>query len=536
MMARKWCPRVHDDWTIIYIIDGPVTVLLSLGIYMLYVVNEINGDLSPIPGVIFAFLNCIIIDTNWKLLDHHTYKRMGVVYWTFAGFMYMLAAGIHHVLENRTKLGSTVVLFVISLVLGLQFHAIPLIRMGKESGMPLITNKISKLVLILILTSYFILSLSSPMAAINSETAFVLFAVGVLEVIVTVILCQDLVDTLVAHIFGLLNSIGGGMYVSLITSRILIAFRESLTDEYNPVFGVILVYFMTTLGFFLLAELNQLALFPLIFYPQFAVSILFVDANPIDSPGFFFGMLTVVSLYDLLVESGWLYDIWFELVKTDKSPIRKAIYMGKKYEYLRQKVFAEQIATTSALFMTIVEYSIGPVLRVNMLADYSEETTNTKANTPGTIVGYIVVIFVEICLSQFVTQYLLQRRMKRVKNNLNKALRITEDSKENSEVLPEPNAKNEQKSSLPNTSSVEDIAQTRHSKGRSDTRRRARGSPWKSSLFQEFPIFAPTGRMRGNSIANTQLFRPHVFRLIFVCGALVGIRYGLVPVQSNRTL
>mmetsp|Transcript_18150 Transcript_18150/g.27238 ORF Transcript_18150/g.27238 Transcript_18150/m.27238 type:complete len:566 (-) Transcript_18150:109-1806(-) len=202
---------------------------------------------------------------------------------------------------------------------------------------------------------------------------------------------------------------------------IFIGIQRAMGKLYDPIIGFICVFVNKTLLVIYVNEMMSLAedrtnehlrqLFLLLvqLFSELAISIIFGQADLFASPGTFFLLLSLVSIVDLAVESGVLYELWSRKCKKLQTEKEVAIYLGKKYQFIRQKMFVEPLATVVMLLMTTIEAAFGKKLGISIIRNYTG-----KASSLGNIIGYIVLLIVEVALGQLASRF-LKKRMKRIR-------------------------------------------------------------------------------------------------------------------------
>jgi len=159
-------------------------------------------------------------------------------------------------------------------------------------------------------------------------------------------------------------------------------------------------------------HLLQLVVLPVQFFQEFAISFIFVDADPISEPFLFLPLLILVIFIDLSIESGLLYELYSRKVKGLTSEKRVAIYLAKKHQFIWQKIYAEPVATIAILFMTFIEFQLGDTFGINIISNFT-----SKRPSLGVMVGYIILLLVELATGQ-IGSYLLKQRMDRIRDDL----------------------------------------------------------------------------------------------------------------------
>eukprot|EP00465_Bigelowiella_longifila_P001209 CAMPEP_0185282600 /NCGR_PEP_ID=MMETSP1359-20130426/67363_1 /TAXON_ID=552665 /ORGANISM="Bigelowiella longifila, Strain CCMP242" /LENGTH=394 /DNA_ID=CAMNT_0027878161 /DNA_START=1033 /DNA_END=2214 /DNA_ORIENTATION=- len=156
----------------------------------------------------------------------------------------------------------------------------------------------------------------------------------------------------------------------------------------------------------------ELPLFSLQFFQEFAVhsQLLLVDFF---SPAFFI-ILLVIAFNDVLVKSGVLYENYYRFMKSDKSPHGMAIYMAKKYQFIRQKVFAQGFVTPLLLLMLLAEYAFGDKIGFTLIKSSKQIKENSKLE--GYMIGYTIALVMTV-LTSWLGNIFLNRRMDRLRMN-----------------------------------------------------------------------------------------------------------------------
>ncbi|GAB5371914.1 hypothetical protein AAMO2058_001620800 [Amorphochlora amoebiformis] len=193
----------------------------------------------------------------------------------------------------------------------------------------------------------------------------------------------------------------------------------------NPVIG--LVYFYITVFMFLnlIWEMTKivtyrrreallLAIFPLQFFEEIAISLLFSDAGGFSVS--FFVLLGVVMIVDFSVESGWFWENYFILMKADQSAVSKGVYMFKIFQYIRQKNFAERFATPTFLLMIFIEWLANGRYGLTLISDTIDARTQSKK---ALIFGAYGVLIACENITGYFSYRILKKRMFRLKKAAN---------------------------------------------------------------------------------------------------------------------
>ncbi|GAB5354099.1 hypothetical protein AAMO2058_000090600 [Amorphochlora amoebiformis] len=227
----------------------------------------------------------------------------------------------------------------------------------------------------------------------------------------------------------------------ILISRFFWVFKLTLdeTNSYNAIYGFLFLIVLTGLGIMyvvfaidLLApwnrndHLTQLALFPLQFFLEFELSILFVDATPLNEPEIFCPLLLLIFLDHVVVDSGYAHEVYCDVttaisnwmtvptdaesLSSDEDVILKAEFFGAKHQLIVQKIFSETVSTLCIFFMSIIEISAREQLGGGILS-------RSQSKSVGLIVGYALK-FVVSMVSWVISKRLLTKRILRVKSKL----------------------------------------------------------------------------------------------------------------------
>jgi len=200
--------------------------------------------------------------------------------------------------------------------------------------------------------------------------------------------------------------------------------HKGLGANYHPVMGYLFLLALTSFGFYAYAyfidlvtdrpskHLLSISMFSLQLFTEISVSLIFVEADVISQPISFALLLLLVILVDLGLTSGFLYEMYCRHIKRIQSESGVAIYMAKKHQLIKQKMFAEPVAAASVALMTIVETFGGEKLNVSFISDFTGEKTKL-----GVLYGYCILIAVELSLNSYGSR-LLQQRMERVRTSV----------------------------------------------------------------------------------------------------------------------
>eukprot|EP00468_Gymnochlora_sp_CCMP2014_P001064 CAMPEP_0167740344 /NCGR_PEP_ID=MMETSP0110_2-20121227/221_1 /TAXON_ID=629695 /ORGANISM="Gymnochlora sp., Strain CCMP2014" /LENGTH=191 /DNA_ID=CAMNT_0007624219 /DNA_START=945 /DNA_END=1520 /DNA_ORIENTATION=- len=157
-------------------------------------------------------------------------------------------------------------------------------------------------------------------------------------------------------------------------------------------------------------HLLSIPVFSLQLFMEMSVSLIFVEADVLSQPISFCLLLLLVILVDLGMTSGFIAEMHCRYIKGIKNESGVALYMAKKHQLIRQKMFAEPVAAISVLLMTIVETFFGENLGVNYISDFTGEKTKF-----GVLLGYLILIAVEVGLNSYGSR-LLHKRMERMRS------------------------------------------------------------------------------------------------------------------------
>mmetsp|Transcript_7886 Transcript_7886/g.19325 ORF Transcript_7886/g.19325 Transcript_7886/m.19325 type:complete len:508 (+) Transcript_7886:822-2345(+) len=220
--------------------------------------------------------------------------------------------------------------------------------------------------------------------------------------------------TMLAVIIG-----SAGPFVVLQVWRI----AEEFNEDYSAIVGLTSIYVVTAVSQIIMGELNdlivrsnremfELPMFALQFFQEFAVNTHFLDAKRAFSIEFF-ALVSLVAAMDVLVETGFLYEWYYKLLKSDRSYRGRAIYMSKKYQFIRQKIFAENFANIGLLIMAFLEYFFSKDLHFSLIRKAGGFETNHEFRNA--LIGYTIVVCVEVITGNVCTM-LLHLRMMRIRN------------------------------------------------------------------------------------------------------------------------
>mmetsp|Transcript_16926 Transcript_16926/g.25409 ORF Transcript_16926/g.25409 Transcript_16926/m.25409 type:complete len:416 (+) Transcript_16926:1-1248(+) len=223
---------------------------------------------------------------------------------------------------------------------------------------------------------------------------------------------------------AIIFSAGGGSIFTFLSTLLFVSIHRIMGPSYSPLYGYIFLQIITNGLMMLMVELFdmledrpnkhlvQLLMLPLQFFLELAVSIVFVDANPLTSPVQFSILLLLVVLVDLATETGALHENYYKAIKKDQSKRGRAIYLAKKHQLIKQKMFAEPLATFSILLMTFTEYfSQG---KISLFGHRS-------GSRAGIMIGYGILIGVELVLGRIGTHQ-LSIRMGRMREKVSTEL------------------------------------------------------------------------------------------------------------------
>ncbi|GAB5369247.1 hypothetical protein AAMO2058_001389100 [Amorphochlora amoebiformis] len=196
-------------------------------------------------------------------------------------------------------------------------------------------------------------------------------------------------------------------------------FRRALENNgvYEPIYELLMFYFTTFLLTSIIWEFLdlvpmrnreslQLLLVSAQYFQEFTVGLIFLEEglNPR-----FAGLVSLVVMYDFLTESGIFYEryfIWFKKIQTFKS---KAIYMAKKYYFVKIKAFSEHFSTPALFITVLMEEILHKTYPRTILTDSNEKRTD--------LLGvYAILICAEIITSH-VSARSFDSRMEKIRDD-----------------------------------------------------------------------------------------------------------------------
>ncbi|GAB5366613.1 hypothetical protein AAMO2058_001158500, partial [Amorphochlora amoebiformis] len=193
---------------------------------------------------------------------------------------------------------------------------------------------------------------------------------------------------------------------------------------------VYLIYFYVCHAFsvFLLSKLSdiiearhsresfEIPKFVLQFFLEFAVATIFLDVDPFGGP--YWAFLIIVGLVNTLVDTGYLDELWYNWSnrKRMRSHERKAVFLVKRYQLTRQKVFAESFASPTFVLMILFEFAVGWDSPLSFIAASSAANAPSRQAVGETVAGYFLLIVLSVVTGQ-VGLWLYRGRVKRAKKN-----------------------------------------------------------------------------------------------------------------------
>mmetsp|Transcript_14078 Transcript_14078/g.21351 ORF Transcript_14078/g.21351 Transcript_14078/m.21351 type:complete len:577 (+) Transcript_14078:26-1756(+) len=208
--------------------------------------------------------------------------------------------------------------------------------------------------------------------------------------------------------------------------HVLLYAKTALGSKYEAIYGLLILYFFTSLGMFIAIELAEhlkharmdswhICFFSFQFFQEFAVSALFIDSGGLSWQ--FPILLTLVVLFDFITESGFLYEHYYTLFKSDQSPKSRALYLGRKYLLMKQKVFAEAFAAPSILAIVLFEYLISDRIGYSLVTRTKEKNgfVDDNFNAVSTVISYAILLVAEVSTGM-INSHFFDQRLLRLRN------------------------------------------------------------------------------------------------------------------------
>eukprot|EP00468_Gymnochlora_sp_CCMP2014_P002784 CAMPEP_0167749136 /NCGR_PEP_ID=MMETSP0110_2-20121227/5231_1 /TAXON_ID=629695 /ORGANISM="Gymnochlora sp., Strain CCMP2014" /LENGTH=529 /DNA_ID=CAMNT_0007634239 /DNA_START=189 /DNA_END=1778 /DNA_ORIENTATION=- len=176
--------------------------------------------------------------------------------------------------------------------------------------------------------------------------------------------------------------------------HVLRFFRTFLGSKYEAVYGLIVLYFITSVCITFAIELSghlkharmdtwHICIFSFQFFQEFAVSALFIDTGGLSWE--FAVLLAMVVAYDFFTETGLIYE--------------------------KQKVFAEAFATPTLLAILLYEHTLGNRYGFSIVT----RSVDDDFNFGQTMISYLILIVVEIIMGM-INSRIFDNRLLRFRN------------------------------------------------------------------------------------------------------------------------
>mmetsp|Transcript_23578 Transcript_23578/g.35314 ORF Transcript_23578/g.35314 Transcript_23578/m.35314 type:complete len:665 (+) Transcript_23578:45-2039(+) len=219
--------------------------------------------------------------------------------------------------------------------------------------------------------------------------------------------------------------------------------RLYLGSNYSAILGLILFNISIAFGITFLSEVVdfirdvqvedlQLIFVPLQFVNEFFIGMVFLDTGLSVE---FAVMVIIVLLSDYFLESGLVFEWWYNIVKR-KGIERKAMYIAKKYFFIMTKVFAEVFATPAVFIMVLMEHLLSSRVGISLVTRNNFQDLKSEQRI-ALLEALAILMVIETIASRF-NFYTCKKRAIRLQQEVarTRSKSATYDPKTGSHIVP----------------------------------------------------------------------------------------------------